>query len=402
MVWRAILEGADARAAYRGYEQIVAAVVKAENDFIDPRLVALLFASNPQRDDDAEISSAFETSLLRVVARLQHPKRSIGMFTGMTLDAWIIAHVGDDELVHSLAPFDEALLATLSRREKPLDHGICRGLAGAAIYALERWHRGDELFASECLNWVAIRLTEQAVRDKNGTAWLTGYDEASDQFIPGATIGFINCGTLHGTPGVISVLARIHETGVTDTKEIVRDGIRWLIHLTDTQSREISRFPSKVINGQVKPSPRTSWCVGDTGAIAAIWGATRRIQDDDNYLIELAIVCANRKIEETRVMDGAICHGAAGMAHIMNRYYQATSIETFRTSARYWYDHTLAMRRPELNYGGFGHVAYPFGHPGGIWHSNPELLDGAVGIALALQAAYTPEEPLWDRLFAMD
>jgi len=73
--------------------------------------------------------------------------------------------------------------------------------------------------------------------------------------------------------------------------------------------------------------------------------------------------------------------------------FQATGEPRLAEAARSWFEQTLAMRRPGRGIGG-----YEAWQPGGSRSADRGLLTGATGIALALLAATTDIEPLWDRM----
>jgi hypothetical protein len=77
---------------------------------------------------------------------------------------------------------------------------------------------------------------------------------------------------------------------------------------------------------------------------------------------------------------------------------QATGDEQLRDAARHWFKQTLEMRQPGEGIGGFR--LWQAGPDGGesTWVTEPGLLTGAVGIALALSAATSAVEPNWDRM----
>src|SRR5205814_7193584 len=99
-------------------------------------------------------------------------------------------------------------------------------------------------------------------------------------------------------------------------------------------------------------------------------------------------------------MDAGLCHGAAGLGHLFNRMYQATKDATLARAARFWFERTLAMRRPGRGIGGFSTLS---GKADGTryWENDPGLLTGSAGIALALLAATTSIEPAWDRMLLL-
>jgi lantibiotic biosynthesis protein len=76
----------------------------------------------------------------------------------------------------------------------------------------------------------------------------------------------------------------------------------------------------------------------------------------------------------------------------------------FRDAARSWFERALAMRRPGEGIAGF---TTPRPRAPGVDdtlqdESAPEVLDGVLGVALALLAGLGDDEPGWDRLLLCD
>ncbi|MEM7350096.1 MAG: Lanthionine biosynthesis cyclase LanC, partial [Acidobacteriota bacterium] len=68
--------------------------------------------------------------------------------------------------------------------------------------------------------------------------------------------------------------------------------------------------------------------------------------------------------------------------------------------ARYWLDAALTARRPGEGFGGFpSWSSEDLTNPMEMsWIADDGFLTGAAGVGLALLAAVTPTEPMWDRL----
>lgn len=92
----------------------------------------------------------------------------------------------------------------------------------------------------------------------------------------------------------------------------------------------------------------------------------------------LARSCARRLVTYD-VEEANLCHGAVGVAHIFNRVAQAAKDEKLAVMASAWYERALALAMPETF----------------------DLLEGQLGIALALSAAQSTDEPAWDRAFGI-
>lgn len=116
----------------------------------------------------------------------------------------------------------------------------------------------------------------------------------------------------------------------------------------------------------------------------------------------LAKAALRRPLRVALVHDAAFCHGAAGLAHLCNRFYQATRDEAFREAAHSWFETLLGMRRPGEGVGGFSSYMPRDGGDSYEWLPLPGLVEGAVGIGLTLLAAIEPIEPSWDRMLLCD
>jgi hypothetical protein len=81
------------------------------------------------------------------------------------------------------------------------------------------------------------------------------------------------------------------------------------------------------------------------------------------------------------IVDAALCHGALGVALIFNRLYHRTADADFRDAALHYYLMGIDLAERALKSG----------------ISNRNLLEGTVGIALALLSGLTVVEPRWDR-----
>jgi hypothetical protein len=129
------------------------------------------------------------------------------------------------------------------------------------------------------------------------------------------------------------------------------------------------------------PEPaRTAWCYGDPGVALGLWAARQAFGRGITDPVELALGSMRRDVDTARVVDATVCHGAAGLGHLCNRFFHATGNAAFADEARTWFARALDMVIPE----------------------DPAFLDGSAGVGLALLAAATPSEPAWDRLLLTD
>jgi lantibiotic biosynthesis protein len=210
--------------------------------------------------------------------------------------------------------------------------------------------------------------------------------------------GAFNCGLAHGVPGVVALLARVAalpETSSDRVRDAAADALGWLA------ARRLGGggYPAWVTRDHASRGEltRTAWCYGDAGVALATWSAASRLGLATTDALALALECAQRPPERCGVVDAGLCHGAAGLAHIYNRFYQASREPRFRTAATAWFETALAMRRPD-NSGIAGFLACESADGGVfVWEPMTNMLMGVIGIGLALLAAITPTAPGWDR-----
>ena len=113
----------------------------------------------------------------------------------------------------------------------------------------------------------------------------------------------------------------------------------------------------------------------------------------------MALAGAGVEPSESSNRDAALCHGAAGNAHIFHRLHRRTGDDCFRQAALSWIDDVLAYRKPGVGVGGFQTWAEVDGGQGFV--DDASFLGGSAGIGLALLAAITDTDPAWDRLLLL-
>jgi hypothetical protein len=291
--------------------------------------------------------------------------------------------------VDDLAEIDEALLDHLDQSPWRGDYDLIEGLVGIGVYALERLPRPA---AAACLERVVDRLAETCEPQDGGITWWT--DPA---WLPSETRaefphGYYNLGLAHGVPGVIGLLGQVCAAGVAHDKarSLLDRAVRWLLDQDGPDS-----FSNWVVPGTTGNKARLAWCYGDPGVAAALLGAARCVAEPAWEAAALAIArrAAQRPSDQSGVRDAGLCHGSAGLGHLFNRMFQATGEPWLAEAARAWFERTLTMRRPGQGIGG-----YEAWKSDGVRSADQGLLTGATGIALALLAATTDIEPLWDRI----
>jgi len=144
---------------------------------------------------------------------------------------------------------------------------------------------------------------------------------------------------------------------------------------------------------------RVGWCRGETGVAIGLLGAARALERPE--LAERAVDLARAPFERDAArwpLEAGLCHGAAGVAHLTNRVYQATGDGRLGEHARTWLRKTMAMQQPGTGVGGYAMRSRTSATE---WEADPSLLVGAAGVGLALLAGATSRPPSWDELLGM-
>ncbi len=323
-----------------------------------------------------------------------------GLFSGFTGIAWTVQHAGavlgrsavtDDPL----ETIDQALLQALAAEVWPRHFDLMSGLVGLGVYVLERMPREA---ARESLIRIVRTLEARAEPAQEGVTWRT----PPGSIAPGRRIGPFDLGVAHGVPGVLALLAAAGAWNVESerARRLAEETMRWL--LAQRRRAEDGAFASSAGPGHDPRPARLAWCYGDAGIAAATLVAGRTFQRGDwqEHAVAIGRLAARRSLESSGVRDAGLCHGAAGLALVFMRLHQNVGDEVFAAAARSWLGVVLDQRQPGRGIAGFETLLpLPSGAP--RWNTDPGLLTGAAGVALALLAALHPIEPEWDRILLL-
>jgi len=392
MIWQPLLDGESAQAALQLVRAIAREVAKVTGASVD-RTVFWAYASHAL--DEPFANAAYDAALADLVALVMagaaHPMLYNEGLAGM---GWALAHVIDDS-DGLLARIDRTMLEIVAQPSWRGDHDLTQGLVGYGVYFLERL-RGAEPAgrAREGLERVVDHLAATAERTAGGARWFTQPDLMQPHIRALWPHGRYDCGVAHGSAGVVALLARA--AALPDPPRAARslgeEAARWLIAQRRAPGPVGGRFPALVVPDQQPVEPtRSAWCYGDLGVAAALWSAEQHLGIAGGLARETALDGTVRPTVHFNIEDVALCHGSAGIAHLYNRFYQATRDPAFAEAARQWYAATVVTDTLEALPG--------FALWGAHWH---RLLDGAMGVGLALIAAATRTEPAWDRILLCD
>jgi hypothetical protein len=407
-MWTPLLTDHEADQA-RGIVLRIADAVAVENDAHDEMRPLL----------DAYLAKALQSekhldrALNRLELQYQRPRShtALGLFSGVPGLGWVTSHLHalladwldlDDE--DPCDAIDEALLRAVRSYPSGGQYDLVSGLAGFAIYALERPRGGD---ADVVLNEALHRLSENAERSADRIRWLTPPELLPPQQLASAPNGYYNLGVAHGVPALTLVFARSMRAGIASglAAELIEGAVSWIAGQRVAYGYG-SRFPSWTTVGAAREDvgAREAWCYGGLGLSVTLLAAAREARRDDweRLAVDYARLEAVRPTEHSGVIDMCLCHGGAGNAHLYNRLFQATGEPVFQAAALKWLRATLAAFDPSLD--DCGYLFYKPRTPGGANGYLPDsnFLTGAAGVALALLAATSDVAPEWDRVMLAD
>jgi len=404
--WAPILSGADAVRAGAAIDAIAHDLRALDPLSLGPTLssgaagVALFFAClGEARADEAALADAerwLDAALERWGALASRPG---SLFAGTTGVAWAVIQLCDEEAAEQVcSAIDPSLEEELARPPESRHYDLILGLVGIGIYLLasppSRRRRSQ-------LETVLHQLERLAVADRGGLAWFTPAEllpEWQRQICPQ---GHFNLGLAHGVPGVIGLLSRLLQAGFEPERvsRLLAGAMHWTLSISSASVE--GRYPSWCGVGAPDTPARLAWCYGDPGVALALLSAARAAGRDDWHAEALALsrLITRRPPQSTMVCDGGLCHGAAGLGHIMNRLSQALNEPIVRDGARYWFAQLLDLRRPGEGHGGF--LVYD-PEVELHWSAAAGVLSGSAGVGLALLAATSDQAPSWDAPLLMD
>jgi hypothetical protein len=297
----------------------------------------------------------------------------------------VIAHLGErapldrEDRDAILELIDDGVTRCARRADARAPHDLLHGVAGFGLYLAER---AATPRVRAALARVVARIARGAERAGDGLAWRSPASELGAPLRPRFASGYYDLGLAHGAAGVVVVLARIHAAGVAvaEARRLIEGAVAWLGGVRAAHAR--GPLPGLLgPDGATFPA-RSGWCSGDLGVARALVIAGRAL-DRPAWIsdgVELARACCGRD-GDVDVDDAALCHGSAGVALLLHRFFHETGAPAFADAARRWYRRTIDSPRCE--------------------RPDHALLGGELGVALALHAAIEDREPRWDRLLGI-
>jgi lantibiotic modifying enzyme len=345
--WRPVLSGADGERALTWAVRLADQLRWVDGATLSPWLgdgaagLAVLFATLAATLGGARFEEPTERYSFLAADRLTFtaPRRDSGLFSGLSGVAWseeVVSRLRGD-VPNDSDDVDELLGQMLAGAwSGPWE--LTNGLVGIGVYALERARTDPSL-----LDVVLARLAEPR------SPWRRSAPAGGD----------VEVGMAHGVAGVAAFTALAGACGAAPAVLPVAAGAL------------LARRPAP-------PSP-PRWCCGDLGVAAAL-GLARPLLS--HPLVPQALTAALHAVPAPRgagVEELGLCHGVAGVAHVLHRLAVTNQSDRAWTAAAGW-GRVLLDRLDS-----------------GAPMSGPGFLTGGAGVVLGLLSLATDLPPVWDR-----
>ena len=361
----------------------------------------------------ANYAAAGDAARAKAIAAVARQGMSIGLFTGVTGVAWGVhlatvrrragaVNAADPES-DPCVEIDAFLLRCMRDDVGWVPFDVMGGASGIALYAADRvTTTGSQMLVDACLD----RLESSGDRLAEGMAWRVPLTPESPAYLRETfRDGMYPLGAAHGVASVVGALAQVVRR-IPDhpkARNILGDAVDFLLRCR-LPDRDRWTFP-RLANSHARwPNHgEMSWCWGDPGIAGCLM--TVGSACGDRNLIQIAVdmmrgLSALVPVESSNT-DACLCHGWAGVGHIFSRFYMATGEPAFAEAARRWFRMAISEARHDEHIGRMRFFTTTQ-QLTGRWQEHPGLLNGAVGVGLALLTALGVEAPSeWDRILGI-
>lgn len=313
---------------------------------------------------------------------------------GLSGFVWSLMHLLDNNFISKETDFGLDILRPYLAQEMFADvnKGYYDYLHGALGLALSLSKYKQLYNCNSYLSDFLDVLFKKGIYDGKSIKWKSKLTLEQDIF------GY-NLSLSHGMSSIIGVLLLFIKNGILKEKSIriIKPAIKYIIKHASSNDNTLSVFPNMIIDNEKNEYiSRLAWCYGDLGIGITLWRAGNvlkwdEIKDFGEKIVLRSIIRKNLK--ENYVVDGGLCHGTVGIAHIYNRMFHYTGKKEFKESALFWIEETLKMAKYENGLAGY--MAWRTPKYGGL-QNEYGLLEGIAGIGLVLISVISDIEPKWD------
>ncbi len=324
---------------------------------------------------------------------------------GIAGAAWVIELLNELEFIEVdtdalLGILDEYLhhITKLNHNENFYD--FLHGVIGIGYYFLKRYENTNSPASKQkyedMLKEIILLLKERSKKSDDGVYWESIL--LREEGVKGC-----NLSLSHGLSSIINFLSRVssHDALSEQARPLLDQCVSHLFSCKKDESHakgKGSLFPDWITNDNEKSqSGRLAWCYGDLGIAVSLWQASKVVQDKEVKETALQLLehaATRRDIEESRIVDAGLCHGAFGVMHIFDYMYKETSNKKFKDAADYWIDYGLTIDHHEDGSAGYKKWR---GGDNPTYEKENSLLEGIAGIGLSIISYLNPEMTEWNQ-----
>jgi hypothetical protein len=275
------------------------------------------------------------------------------------------------------AAVDDLLAGWVADYPATAELDLPRGLLGIGVYAVDH---PDPAFAERIVGGT-LDIVEDRAAGPDGLA-------PRSRTAGGARL----VGLAHGAAGLVAYLAAVARTRLPSSRRaaaLLPSALAGLLATRRPGAPDGSIYPRSA--EEMAAPARSAWCHGDPGVWLAL-SAAADVNGDPAVAAaaaEAAAAILARDPADTGVVDGTLCHGAAGLLWITDRLHRATGSPAAAARAAHW-ARTLQAARAD------GPLTY-FA-PTATMERDHGFLSGDAGVALVLLAVATGTRPAWEQL----
>jgi len=339
---------------------------------------------------DSKYAEVGEQALERAVEMINNGYKYHAFCSGISGLAWTCEHLEQNGFIDRdfIAVFKDMEPFLLFRMEKELEkknYDFLQGGIGVGYYFLSKRNPNKKNNQS-----LYSGLQKTAIVGANDTIkWEAKKSES------GKTV--FNISLCHGMSSIVVILTKLMKNypHVGIIKTMLLKAVNY-IFLQQLPNPSVSFFPSLSSESDEKPQQsRLGWCYGDLGIAQAILQASKALKNKSHESAAIKILlhnCNRRDLNDNRVKDACLCHGASGISHIFNRLFVNSQIDKFKETSFYWMERTIEMANFSDGLAGF--KSWKGGKEG--WEKNYSVLEGITGIGLSILSFLNPELINWD------
>lgn len=347
---------------------------------------------------DFDYKPTIKNLIFNVLENLNKPNVSFTFSDGITGFGWFLNFIKNDlseNVDDYLAKLDNSLFDLSINLMKNKNYDYLHGSLGILYYYIERNNY-------KYVDTLTDYLINLKIEKNNEIYW--EYFDFEAQKISKNCVSF---GLAHGMPSILLILSKVYQKKLYHSPEsllpIIQSGVDFLLSHRNKNNID-SIFPNQLIinKNQGEYSP-LGWCFGDLSIAYVLYQIGDIINNDDlmKSAIDIGLSTLKRKnLPENGIFDSCLCHGTSGLAHIYNRFYQATKKTEFKNQALFWYAKTLDIATYGNGISGFK-TRFMVNNKS-IYKNDLSLLNGALGVSLTFLAGISPFEPQWDRILLLN